>query len=145
MDKRTLRTWVPIIPAGSTTRLGLGTAFTYGLGAGILGVAVMTLGEKLEQLITNRPNSYVPGLTLARLLNLTPNSSNMLYLNHAMHWSQGILGGGIRAIMAYNGVAGPFASFLFTGVRLAIDQTLENVTGVGALPWTWPANEQGIL
>jgi hypothetical protein len=27
-------------------------------------------------------------------------------------------------------------------VRLAFDQTLENATGVGAPPWTWPRNEQ---
>jgi hypothetical protein len=25
-------------------------------------------------------------------------------------------------------------------VRLSIDQTLENATGVGAPPWTWPRN-----
>ncbi len=26
-------------------------------------------------------------------------------------------------------------------VRLATDQTLENLTGVGAPPWTWPRDE----
>ncbi|KAJ3053879.1 hypothetical protein HK097_003168 [Rhizophlyctis rosea] len=97
MDKRSLNYNHPIILPGSTTHIGLGTAFHYGLSAGILGVAAMTLG---------------------------------------------ILAAGIRATMAYNGIAGPFASFLFTGVRLLIDQTLENATGVGALPWLWPASEQ---
>ncbi len=33
-----------------------------GLLAGLAGVAAMTLAEKLEQLITKRPNSYVPAL-----------------------------------------------------------------------------------
>lgn len=37
---------------------------------------------------------------------------------------------------------GPFVDFIFTGVRLLTDQTLENWTGAGALPWTWPINEQ---
>ncbi|KAK4946928.1 hypothetical protein LTR10_014070 [Elasticomyces elasticus] len=59
-----------------------------------------------------------------------------------MHWGQGILAAGIRGLMAYNGIVGPFGSFLFMGMRLLIDQTLENSTGVGSLPWTWPVNEQ---
>lgn len=46
--------------------------------------------------------------------------------------------------MSYYGVIGPFASFLFTGVRLAIDQVLENSAGTSAPPWTWPINEQVI-
>src|SRR3954447_26859465 len=33
------------------------------------------------------------------------------------------------------------ASGLFAVVRLANDQTLENVTGQGAPPWTWPRDE----
>lgn len=60
--------------------------------------------------------------------------------------------------MSAYGIRGPFADFMFTGVRLGIDQTAENVTGVGALPWwvlpvgeeeaganrcrTWPVDEQ---
>jgi hypothetical protein len=31
-----------------------------------------------------------------------------------------------------------------TVVRLAFDQTLENVTGVGAPPRTWPVREQAV-
>ena len=41
-----------------------------GIIGGILGTAVMTLGEKAEQAITGRPNSYVPGRTAARLFRL---------------------------------------------------------------------------
>ncbi|MDQ5852524.1 MAG: hypothetical protein M3380_10745, partial [Chloroflexota bacterium] len=43
-----------------------------GLVAGLVGVAAMTAGEKLEQLVTHRPNSYVPAHTLERLLRLPP-------------------------------------------------------------------------
>jgi hypothetical protein len=72
-----------------------------------------------------------------------------------------MLAAGIRGAMSYYGIVGPFGSYLFMGVRLLIDQTLENWTGVGALPWyvyswqheqepvhwphvnrTWPVNEQ---
>ncbi len=114
-----------------------------GLLAGIAGVAAMTLAEKLEQLITKRPDSYVPAHTLERLLGHSTKQDNLL-LNWAMHWGQGILLGAVRGIMANNGIRGPVGSFLFMNLRLLNDQTLENATGVGALPWTWPKDEQAI-
>jgi hypothetical protein len=43
--------------------------------------------------------------------------------------------------MAAANLRGPAASFLHTWVRLAIDQTLENGTGVGAPPPSWPRDE----
>lgn len=52
--------------------------------------------------------------------------------------------GAVRGIMAKNGFRGPVGSFLFMNLRLLNDQTLENATGVGALPWTWPKDEQAI-
>lgn len=52
--------------------------------------------------------------------------------------------GVIRAAMSVYGIRGPFADFMFIGVRLLNDQSLENYTGAGALPWTWPVSEQVI-
>ncbi len=46
--------------------------------------------------------------------------------------------------MAQPGVRGPVGSFLFMNLRLLNDETLENVTGTGAPPWTWPVDEQVI-
>jgi hypothetical protein len=46
--------------------------------------------------------------------------------------------------MSVYGMRGPFVDFIFTGMRLSVDQTLENWTGAGALPWTWPVSEQVI-
>jgi hypothetical protein len=114
-----------------------------GLVAGLAGVAAMTVAEKLEQLITKRPNSYVPAHTLQRLLGL-PAKRDDDATNWAMHWGQGILLGVVRGIMAKNGFRGPVGSFLFMNLRLLNDQTLENATGVGSLPWTWPRDEQTI-
>ena len=116
-----------------------------GLVAGVAGVAVMTAGEKLEQAFTHRPNSYVPAHTLERLLGLPrKRDSERLWLNWAMHWGQGILLGAIRGFMAERGVRGPAGSFMFWSLRLLTDQTLENATGVGSPPWTWPSDEQVI-
>ncbi|UEM25345.1 hypothetical protein JL100_035415 (plasmid) [Skermanella mucosa] len=116
-----------------------------GLLAGVAGVAAMTLAEKLEQAVTGRPNSYVPAHTLERLLGLPERPDReRLGLNWTMHWGQGILLGAVRALMARHGIRGPVGSFIFLNLRLINDQSLENATGVGALPWTWPRDEQAI-
>ena len=117
----------------------------YGILAGLAGTAAMTLGEKLEQSLTDRPNSYVPAETLGRLAARTPRSSSgTLGMNWTMHWGQGILLGLVRGLMAEGGLRGPVGSFLFMNLRLLNDQTLENATGAGAPPWTWPVDEQAI-
>ncbi|MDP9355663.1 MAG: hypothetical protein M3R02_10370, partial [Chloroflexota bacterium] len=69
-----------------------GGAIARGLAAGVVGVAAMTAAEKVEQLFTHRPNSFVPGHTLERLLGLPHKpDKDRLWLNWAMHWGQGIL------------------------------------------------------
>ena len=116
-----------------------------GLAAGLVGVTVMTLAEKVEQRLTHRPSSFVPGHTLERLLGLPSKpDEERLWMNWVMHWGQGILLGAVRGLMAERGVRGPVGSFLFLNLRLLNDQTFENVTGVGAPPWTWPVDEQVI-
>ncbi len=102
----------------------------------------MTLTEKLEQSLTGRPNSYVPAHTLQRVLRKPEEDS--VAANWTMHWSQGVLLGAVRALMAERGLRGPMGSFFFLNLRLLNDQTWENVTGAGALPWTWPVDEQVI-
>lgn len=120
-------------------------AILNGLLAGLAGAAAMTLAEKIEQQFTHRPDSYVPARTLARLLGLPPKpDAERLGLNWAMHWGEGILMGAVRGLMAESGFRGPVGSFLFMNLRFLNDQTLENATGVGTLPWTWPQDEQVI-
>jgi hypothetical protein len=43
-----------------------GKAVLRGLAAGVVGVAAMTVAEKIEQVFTHRPNSFVPAHTLER-------------------------------------------------------------------------------
>ncbi|KFH45373.1 hypothetical protein ACRE_038400 [Hapsidospora chrysogenum ATCC 11550] len=132
-------------PARPTSVSSPVSIFVYGCGAGLLGVAAMTATEKIEQYFTGRPSSLVPGKTLSALVGSgipRDDAPGMWTTNMAMHYGQGALAAVIRAFMSHHGVRGPFADFIFTGVRLSIDQTLENWTGVGALPWTWPVNEQ---
>ena len=116
-----------------------------GLVAGLAGVTAMTAAEKLEQQFTHRPSSFVPGHTLERLLRRPRKpDEERIWMNWAMHWGQGVLLGAVRGLMAARGLRGPMGSFLFLNLRLLNDQTLENLTGVGAPPWTWPIDEQVI-
>ena len=113
-----------------------------GMVAGAGGVAAMTLGEKLEQRFTGRPDSYMPAHTLERLLGMPQRRDReRRMLNLGMHVGQAVLLGAWRGIMAEGGLRGARASSMFAVIRLANDQTLENVTGQGAPPWTWPRDE----
>ncbi len=116
-----------------------------GLAAGLAGVAAMTAAEKLEQRFTHRPNSFVPAHTMERLMRLPAKpDEERLWMNWAMHWGQGVLLGAVRGLMAERGLRGPVGSFAFMNLRLLNDQSLENATGVGAPPWTWPVDEQAV-
>lgn len=121
----------------------LGTAALKGAGAGLVGVAVMTAGEKLEQAVTHRPDSYVPARALLTLLGRRPGDDERpVVWNHAMHWGTGAVVGALRGVWAAVGLRGARAHLAHTAVRLAFDQTVENTTGVGAPPRTWPHDEE---
>ena len=121
--------------------MSLTDAAIKGAVAGLAGAAVMTAGEKLEQRFTRRPNSYVPGRTLANLLGLSRPDEDRLARNMTMHYAAGAMLGTLRGVMAAANLRGPLASLMHTPVRLSTDQILENLTGVGAPPWTWPRDE----
>lgn len=116
-----------------------------GMAAGLAGVVAMTLSEKVEQRITGRPSSYVPARTLERALGWRESTGALaLARNVAMHTGQAVLLGGVRGVMARAGLRGPWASGMYCVLRLLNDQTLENATGVGAPPWTWPRRELAV-
>jgi hypothetical protein len=130
---------------GTTRGRQIAAAAGRGAAAGLVGVAVMTLGEKLEQAVTGRADSYVPARTLASLLGRPRTDfERPRLLNHAMHWGTGAVVGALRGVWAVTGIRGPRASATHTVVRLAVDQTLENATGRGAPPATWPTGEWAV-
>jgi hypothetical protein len=129
---------------GTTGRVPrLARAWAQGAAAGLVGVAAMTAGEKLEQALTGRPGSYVPARALLGLLGRpVGDAERPTGWNHAMHWGTGALVGGLRGVWSVTGIRGPVATTWHTVVRLAFDQTVENATGAGAPPMTWPRSEQ---
>ena len=120
----------------------VGRVVWQGVVAGAVGAAVMTAGEKVEQRLTGRPSSYVPARTLARLTGVADRTAETsTALNWTMHYGQAIALGPLRSLMAHVGLRGPLSSSKFAVVRLTNDQILENATGVGAPPQTWPRTE----
>jgi hypothetical protein len=118
-------------------------ALLRGAAAGLAGAVAMTLAEKVEQRITGRPDSYVPGRALLALAGQDPSQRDQpLVANHAMHWMTAISLGVLRGFWAELGLRGPRASLAHTVVRLSTDQTLENASGQGAPPHTWPRDER---
>src|SRR5213082_3439626 len=99
-----------------------------GASAGLAGGAAMALASKGEQHFTRRPNSYIPGRALGRLLRLHDPDSDRWLRNMAMHYASAALAGAIRGVMSAANLRGPFASLMHTNVRLTFDQTLENLT-----------------
>jgi hypothetical protein len=121
------------------------SAAGHGLVAGLVGAAVMAAGEKVEQALTGRPNSYVPARTLLTLLGHRPaDDDRPAVWNHVMHFGTAAGVGTLRGVWAALGLRGARANLAHTVVRLAVDQTLENATGVGAPPRTWPVREQAV-
>ena len=130
----------------TTRRAGtLVTAAGRGALAGLAGVLVMTIGEKVEQRFTGRQNSYVPARALLTIVGRQPaEATTPMSWNHAMHWGTGALLGALRGVWSATGIRGAEATATHAVVRLAFDQTVENTTGVGAPPSTWPASERAL-
>lgn len=111
--------------------------------AGLIGAGVMVIGEKGEQALTGRPNSYVPARALLTLLGRRPGDDDRPDgWNHLMHFGTGATLGALRGVWAATGIRGAHATAWHTIIRLGFDQTVENATGVGAPPTAWPAREQ---
>jgi hypothetical protein len=111
-----------------------------GILGGFVGTGVMTLGEKLEQQLTGRPDSYVPARSLSRLLRLPQPNKKSLSRNWTMHWGTGAALGAVRGLMAHFGLRGLKASTALLVLRLATDQSLESAVGVSDSPTNWPAD-----
>src|SRR5215207_8704541 len=62
----------------------VGATVAKGMAAGLAGGAVMTATSKAEQALTGRPDSYVPGRTLAHLVRLPDPDRDRLTRNLAM-------------------------------------------------------------
>jgi hypothetical protein len=74
------------------------SALWQGLLAGAAGVTAMTVGEKLEQRLTGRPDSHVPALVLRRLARRRDDPGRPVPANRVMHFGQGVVLGVLRSV-----------------------------------------------
>ncbi len=126
----------------TSRRSGIARAAGTGALAGLFGAGIMLVIEKAEQAVTSRPNSFVPGRALLALLGRDPgDEAKVAVSSHLMHFATGAALGALRGVWAVTGIRGLQANAWHTVVRLGFDQTIENATGVGAPPATWPAQE----
>lgn len=94
-----------------------------GLVAGLVGAAAMTAGEKVEQAVTHRPNSYLPARTLLALLGQHPGDRDRpTAWNHLMHYGTAASVGALRGVWAAVGLRGGRANVAHTIVRLTFDR-----------------------
>jgi hypothetical protein len=64
--------------------------------SGLGGAAMMAAASNLEQRFTHRPDSYIPGHTLAHLLELRDANRGRWSRNMTMHYASGATAGVIR-------------------------------------------------
>lgn len=113
--------------------------------AGLAGGTAMLVTEKAEQLITRRPNSFVPARALLTLVGHSPDDRDKPAVwNYLMHFSTAASLGALRGVWAATGIRGLSATAWHTIIRLGVDQTIENATGVGAPPAQWPRVELAV-
>lgn len=90
-----------------------------GMLAGIAGATAMLASDKLEQAISGRPSSSIPATR--------PSGSWVRDQNC-------VLAAALRAIMAEGGMRALLASSIVFVTRLATDETMQNVAGIGKPP-----------
>ena len=113
--------------------------------AGIAGNVALNLSNTLEQWVTQRPNSYVPGHTFERLTGMQQRpDSRSNGTNHAFQLGVATLAGVARGLMARRGMRGPYAYGMHMAARVLLDQSLEHSVGMSRPPWTWPKDEQAL-
>jgi len=121
----------------------VGEAIVYGIAAGIVGTVALNIANAIEQRLTGRPNSYVPGHTFQRLLHLEEKpDADSGPANTAFQWGIGAMSGALRGVMSQAGMRGPYATFIHLAARVCTDQSLENIANRSSAPWTWPYDEQ---
>ncbi len=115
-----------------------------GLLAGVVGVAAMTVAENLNKVSPeDQIHTFLrilwsgfSGSVTSQIVNDSNELGDALEPGHHAR--------AVRGWMAGVGLRGPIGSFLHMNLRLLNDQTLENATGAGVRPWTWPVDEQAI-
>ncbi|MET9935046.1 MULTISPECIES: hypothetical protein [unclassified Streptomyces] len=118
-------------------------AFSLGLGlaAGTVGTAVLTVSEKIEQRLTGRASSTVPGQVGAAVAGSKDDEVAAQWLNTPVHWAHGTAMGALRGALGLTGLGPVASSVVFYGLVWGGDVVLYRSLGIAPWPWKWRKQE----
>jgi hypothetical protein len=113
-------------------------AIGFGLLAGAIGTAVMTVAQYIEMSVTQRAPSGVPGEVGARLGGRTLGEvEHPGAVNQMMHWGHGTLMGAVRGLLALPIASWVLATAVFFAVLWVGDVVIYRVLRISDWPWRW--------
>jgi len=113
--------------------MNVALALGLGLAAGAVGTVVLTLSETLEQRLTRRPASTVPGQVGASLSGKGGDEAAADRLNTPIHWIHGITMGAVRGALGLTGLGAVPATAVFYVLVWGGDVLLYRTLGIA--PW----------
>lgn len=116
-------------------------ALLFGLLAGAIGTAVMTVAQLVEMKVTGRAPSGVPGEVGARLGGRELDDlAHPRVINQMMHWGHGTLMGAVRGLLAIPIASWAVATTVFFGLLWVGDVIIYRVLHIADWPWRWEAD-----
>ncbi|WP_093802151.1 hypothetical protein [Streptomyces sp. Wb2n-11] len=121
--------------------MNVALALRLGLAAGAVGTVVLTLSETIEQRLTGREDSRVPGQVGAALTGRKGDEAAAGKLNTPVHWMHGTTMGAARGALALTGLGPVAATAAHYAVVWGGDVTLYRGLGIAPWPWKWQKQE----
>lgn len=121
--------------------MNVAVALGLGLVAGAVGTVVLTVSETVEQRLTRRETSTVPGQVGAALSGRRGDEAAATRLNTPVHWIHGITLGAVRGALGLTGLGAVAASAVHYAVVWGGDVLLYRSLGIAPWPWQWKSQE----
>lgn len=114
-----------------------------GLAAGVIGTIALTVAESVEQRLTGRQSSTIPGQVGTKLAGKDPATHPELVarLNPIVHWVHGISLGAVRGLLDLTGLSALAATVVFVPLVWGGDALLYRMLGIAPAPWKWERGE----
>ncbi|WP_103349894.1 hypothetical protein [Amycolatopsis sp. CA-128772] len=121
--------------------MNVAVALGLGLVAGAVGTVVLTASETVEQRLTHREISNVPGQVGAALSGHRGDEAAVTRLNTPVHWIHGITLGAVRGALGLTGLGAVAATAVHYAVVWGGDVGLYRSLSIAPLPWEWKRQE----
>ncbi|SFS00613.1 hypothetical protein [Sphingomonas jatrophae] len=113
-----------------------------GLAAGLVGTVVMTLGQKLEMALTDRPPSTTPAKAVETVTGIEPSKPDEARLSNATHFAYGTaLGAGLAAL---DRVPEPARTLAFLAMAQGTGAAILQALDLSGKPSEWGVQDAAI-